>query len=402
MPLIDPNTASDKDFIIIRGARVHNLKNVHLALPRNQFIVFTGLSGSGKSSLAFDTLYAEGQRRYVESLSSYARQFLGKLDKPDVDSIDGIAPAIAIEQKVISRNARSTVGTSTEVYDYIKLLFARIGKTISPVSGKEVKRHQLVHVIEAIDKLPVDARLMIATKINRSHDRTTEKQLDVLLQQGYSRIWYNNEILSIDDALSQKTLSEKDSIILVIDRIIANTSDEDNLSRISDSVETAFNEGNGICLLINDKEITEFSNRFEMDGITFEEPSVHFFTFNNPVGACKTCEGFGSVIGIDPEAVIPNKGLSLNEEAVVCWKGEKMSAWLDELIQSAHLFDFPVHRPYRELSAEQKELVWTGNKYFGGINAFFKFVETNSYKIQYRVMLSRYRGKTTCPDCKGT
>jgi excinuclease ABC subunit A len=402
MPLIDPNTASDKDFIIIKGARVHNLKNVHLALPRNQFIVFTGLSGSGKSSLAFDTLYAEGQRRYVESLSSYARQFLGKLDKPDVDSIDGIAPAIAIEQKVISRNARSTVGTSTEIYDYIKLLFARVGKTISPVSGKEVKRHQLKDVVEAIDKLPVETRLMIATRIERSHERSTEKQLDVLLQQGYSRIWLKNEILNIEDAIAQSKLIEKDQIILVIDRVIADTNDEDNLSRISDSVETAFNEGNGICLLINDKKITEFSNRFDLDGITFEEPSVHFFTFNNPVGACKTCEGFGSVIGIDPDAVIPNKGLSLNEEAVVCWKGEKMSAWLDELVQNAHYFDFPVHRPYRELSAEQQELVWTGNQYFGGINAFFKFVEANSYKIQYRVMLSRYRGKTTCPDCKGT
>jgi excinuclease ABC subunit A len=402
MPLIDPKTASDKDFIIIRGARVHNLKNVHLAIPRNQFIVFTGLSGSGKSSLAFDTLYAEGQRRYVESLSAYARQFMGKLDKPDVDAIDGIAPAIAIEQKVISRNARSTVGTSTEIYDYMKLLFARVGKTISPVSGKEVKRHQLKDVVHAIEAMPPDTMIMIAAPVERTHHRTVENQLEVLIQQGYSRISIQGKIVRIEEALEKKLLREKDAITVVIDRVSANTSEEENLSRISDSIETAFNEGNGICYILRDDETLEFSNRFELDGITFEEPSVHFFTFNNPIGACKTCEGFGSVIGIDPDAVIPDKSKSVHEEAIVCWKGEKMSAYLDQLLRASHRFDFPVHRPYRELTPAQQELLWTGNEHFEGIHSFFKFVESNSYKIQYRVMLSRYRGKTVCPDCKGT
>jgi excinuclease ABC subunit A len=402
MPLIDPNTASDRDYIIIRGARVHNLKNVHLALPRDKFIVFTGLSGSGKSSLAFDTLYAEGQRRYVESLSAYARQFMGKLDKPDVDAIDGIAPAIAIEQKVISRNARSTVGTSTEIYDYIKLLYARIGKTISPISGNVVKRHQLKDVIDTIDALPNDAMLLIAAPTQKSHNRTIEKQLEVLIQQGYSRIIFEGKVHRIEDALETNLLSEDDTINVVIDRVSADISDEDNLSRISDSVETAFNEGNGICLIINDGQTLEFSNRFELDGMLFEEPSVHFFTFNNPIGACKTCEGFGSVIGIDPDSVIPDKSKSVHQEAIVCWKGEKMSEWLDHLLANASQFDFPIHRPYRDLTPEQQDILWNGNEYFEGINAFFKFVEANSYKIQYRVMLSRYRGKTICPDCKGT
>lgn len=406
MPLIDPKTASEKDFIIIRGARVHNLKNIDLALPRDQFIVFTGLSGSGKSSLAFDTLYAEGQRRYVESLSAYARQFMGKLDKPDVDRIDGISPAIAIEQKVISRNARSTVGTSTEIYDYLKLLFARVGRTISPISGQEVKRHHLNDVIKAIRKMPEDDKLLIACPLLRPDERNLAEHLEILQQQGYARVMQDNEILRIDDLLEAERIDEATEMVLIIDRVTANTEDEDNLSRISDSLETAFSEGDGLCYLYDfsdpSRQRLSFSSRFELDGMTFEEPSVHFFTFNNPFGACKTCEGFGSVIGIDPDAVVPDKSKSVHEEAIVCWKGEKMKAWREELEASAHLFDFPIHRPYRDLTDEQQNLLWQGNKHFRGIDAFFKHVESKSYKIQYRVMLSRYRGKTLCPDCKGT
>lgn len=406
MPKIDPQSVSEKDFIIIKGARVHNLKNVNLAIPRNEFIVFTGLSGSGKSSLAFDTLYAEGQRRYVESLSAYARQFMGKLNKPDVDSIEGISPAIAIEQKVVSRNARSTVGTSTEIYDYIKLLYARIGRTISPVSGKEVKRHQLKDVVKAIEKMPADRKLMIAAPVLRPADRSVKQHLEILVQQGYSRILVDEQLEHLEDLLETRLPDEKSELLLLIDRVTADTTDEENISRIADSLETAFAEGHGICYLFELLDGTlqrhEFSNRFELDGMTFEEPSVHFFTFNNPVGACKTCEGFGSVIGIDPDAVIPDKGKSIHDEAIVCWKGEKMSAWRQELELNAHHFDFPVHRPWRDLSPEQQELVWQGNEYFKGLNEFFRFVESNAYKIQYRVMLSRYRGKTTCPECKGT
>lgn len=407
MPPIDPQSVSDQDYIIIRGARVHNLKNIHLALPRNHWIVFTGLSGSGKSSLAFDTLYAEGQRRYVESLSAYARQFLGKLDKPDVDRIDGISPAIAIEQKTVSRNARSTVGTSTEIYDYLKLLFARVGRTISPVSGNEVKRHYTKDVVAAIEQMPHDKRLLIAAPIANRHNRTRREQLEILLQQGYARVLERNDTLLIDELLEGKVKETKDELVLVIDRVTADTADEENLSRITDSVETAFSEGSGTAYLVAlspdfPPELHSFSNRFEADGMVFEEPSVHFFTFNNPVGACKTCEGFGSVIGIDPDAVIPDKSKSVHEEAIVCWKGDKMSAWREELEKNAHRFDFPIHRAYRDLSKDQQELLWSGNEYFGGIQAFFDHIESKAYKIQYRVMLSRYRGKTTCPDCKGT
>ncbi|TVR38924.1 MAG: excinuclease ABC subunit A, partial [Cryomorphaceae bacterium] len=312
MPQIDPQNVSDQDYIIIRGARVHNLKNIHLALPRNQWIVFTGLSGSGKSSLAFDTLYAEGQRRYVESLSAYARQFLGKLDKPDVDRIDGISPAIAIEQKTVSRNARSTVGTSTEIYDYLKLLFARVGRTISPVSGKEVVRHYTKDVVVVIEQMPHDKRLLIAAPIANRYNRTRREQLEILLQQGYSRVLEGNDTLLIDELLEGKIKETKDELVLVIDRVTADTANAENLSRITDSIETAFSEGNGTAYLVAlnqdaPPDLHSFSNRFEADGMVFEEPSVHFFTFNNPVGACKTCEGFGSVIGIDPEAVIPDK-----------------------------------------------------------------------------------------------
>lgn len=406
MPKIDPKSVSEKDHIIIRGARVHNLKNIDIALPRDGFIVFTGLSGSGKSSLAFDTLYAEGQRRYVESLSAYARQFMGKLDKPDVDRIDGISPAIAIEQKVVSRNARSTVGTSTEIYDYLKLLFARVGRTISPISGREVVRHQLKDVLAAISKMPADHSLLIAAPVVRTEDRSTRDHLGILLQQGYARVLVDGEIQRIDDLMEGSVPGEKDELVLVIDRVVAETEDEDNVSRISDSIETAFSEGHGACFLydMNEKPLKrqEFNNKFELDGMTFEEPGVHFFTFNNPFGACKTCEGFGSVIGIDPDAVIPDKNKSVHEEAIVCWKGDKMSAWREELERNADKFDFPIHRPYRDLTKAQQELLWHGNEYFEGIHAFFKFVEANAYKIQYRVMLSRYRGKTLCPDCHGT
>lgn len=428
---------SSKEYIIIKGARVHNLKNIDVAIPRNKLVVITGLSGSGKSSLAFDTLYAEGQRRYVESLSSYARQFLGRIDKPEVDYIKGISPAIAIEQKVNSRNPRSTVGTSTEIYDYLKLLFARIGKTFSPVSGNQVKRDTVQDVVEHINSLADGTKLLLLAPLKVQPDKTIRKQLDLLLQQGFTRIQCQNEIYKIDEFLETK-FSEKEKINIVIDRITVKHNDEDNDNRISDSVQTAFYEGNGECStsplnllsttevgaveVVKKKETSKkvtkattstpsaeervgerlFSNRFELDGITFEEPSSHFFSFNNPIGACKHCEGFGTVIGIDENLVIPNKNLSVYEDAIVCWKGEKMSEWKNVLVMNAHKFDFPVHRSYYDLSAKERNLLWTGNKYFEGLNDFFKHLEEQSYKIQYRVMLSRYRGKTTCPECNGT
>lgn len=393
---------SAKDFIIIKGAKVHNLKNVDVAIPRNKFIVITGVSGSGKSSLAFDTLYAEGQRRYVESLSSYARQFLGKIDKPDVEYIKGISPAIAIEQKVSIRSSRSTVGTSTEIYDYLKLLYSRIGKTYSPISGNLVKRHILKDVVQLIEHLPNNVKVLISAPLQLKNNRNLKEQLSILVQQGFTRLVHNNEIVKIEDwPTSEKSIPE-----ILIDRIVTNNESEDNLSRIADSTDTAFFEGNGECFvyLLNEAETIKhtFNNRFELDGMTFEEPSNHFFSFNNPVGACKKCEGFGSVIGIDEDLVIPNKNLSVYEDCIVCWKGEKMSEWKVNFIRSAHKFDFPVHKPYFELSDDQKQLLWTGNKHFEGLDSFFKFLESESYKIQYRVMLSRYRGKTTCPDCKGT
>lgn len=389
--------------IIIKNARVHNLKNVTVALPRNQFIVITGLSGSGKSSLAFDTLYAEGQRRYVESLSSYARQFLGRLNKPEVDYIRGISPAIAIEQKVVSRSSRSTVGTSTEIYDYLKLLYARVGKTISPKSGKEVKRHRVSDVIDAILSLEENTKLLLLAPLKKKSDRSLGEQLKILSQQGFIRIWHDGKTMRIKDGI-EKEIKKKDPVFIVVDRLVARDDDE-NRSRIADSAQSAFFEGQGdIVVQVMDDENTtwKFSNRFELDGMQFEEPTVHFFSFNNPVGACKTCEGFGSVIGIDEDLVIPDKGKSIYEDAVVAWKGEKMSEWKKQLILHAEKFDFPIHRPFAELTDEQKELVWTGNQYFGGLNAFFKMLEENAYKIQYRVMMSRYRGKTKCPDCKGT
>ncbi len=393
--------------ITVKGARVHNLKNIDIEIPRNQFIVITGVSGSGKSSLAFDTLYAEGQRRYVESLSAYARQFLGRLDKPDVDFIKGIPPAIAIEQKVNTRNPRSTVGTSTEIYDYLKLLFARIGKTISPISGHEVKRHYTSDVIEFIKQLQAGARLAILSPIVFSDDRGCDEHLDILLKQGFSRVEIDNEFYRIDDLLTNKEATKQSckEMFLVIDRLAA-SNDEDTLGRLADSVQTAFYEGKGECQVkIYEGHSTSthaFSNKFELDGIEFEVPSEHMFTFNNPVGACPECEGFGNVIGIDEDLVIPNKSLSVFEDAIACWKGDKMKVWKERLIHSAHQFNFPVHKPYFELSQEERELLWTGNRHFKGLNAFFKHVEEKQYKIQYRVMLSRYRGKTTCPSCKGT
>lgn len=393
-----------KKNIIIKGASMHNLKNVDVAIPRNNFVVITGLSGSGKSSLAFDTLYAEGQRRYVESLSAYARQFMGKIDKPEVEYIKGISPAVAIQQKVNTRNPRSTVGTSTEIYDYLKLLFARVGRTYSPVSGKEVKRDTISDVVNFILEQEENSRLMISAPFQLKEERPLEEQLNVLKQQGFNRLLIKEETVRIEDI--DLSSINPDDIHILIDRVVVKKDDEDNQNRIADSVQTAFYEGNGDCSIwiLADGHLTphHFNNRFELDGITFEQPSSHFFSFNNPLGACKTCEGFGSVIGIDEDLVIPNKGLSVYDDAIVCWKGEKMSEWKQALIYNADKFDFPIHRPIKDLTEKQFQLLWTGNRYFDGLNRFFKFLEEQSYKIQYRVMLSRYRGKTLCPDCNGT
>lgn len=395
-----------KEHIIIKGARMHNLKGIDVALPRNKFIVITGLSGSGKSSLAFDTLYAEGQRRYVESLSAYARQFLGKLEKPKVDYIKGISPAIAIEQKVISRNPRSTVGTITEIYDYLKLLYARVGKTYSPISGKIVKRHSITDVVDFISALQKETKCLILSKLFVPKGRTLEKHLELLNQQGFARIFVNEQIIKIAE-FDTKKIKKTDVIFLLVDRIIVDNTDEDFQNRIADSVQTAFHEGNGECDVFVENENKSFeqhhfSNLFEADGITFEEPDMNFFSFNNPVGACKTCEGFGSIIGIDPELVIPNKSISIYENAVACWNGETMSYYKNQLLKNAHKFDFPIHKPIVQLTKAQYNLLWSGNEHFEGINAFFKMLEKESYKIQYRVMLARYRGKTNCPDCNGT
>ena len=404
---MDFEKLSSKDFIIIKNARVNNLKNLSVAIPRNKFIVITGLSGSGKSSLAFDTLYADGQRRYVESLSSYARQFLGRMSKPEVDYIKGIAPAIAIEQKVNTRNPRSTVGTSTEVYEYLKLLFARIGKTYSPTSNKRVKRNKVSDVSDFILGLPENTKVQIIAPILLNNGRALNDQLNILLQQGFSRVFYNEQIIRIDDFLGDNDQDiDLSKLFILIDRLIVRKDDFDLNSRIADSVQTTFYEGQGNCYIHYDTgtetKTSNFSNKFELDGIHFEEPTVNFFTFNNPFGACKVCEGFGSIIGIDPELVIPNKTLSIYDGAIACWKGEKMGEWKEELVLNAYKFDFPIHTPYYELTEEQKEIVWTGNEYFEGINTFFKHVEEQTYKVQYRVMLSRYRGKTDCPECKGT
>lgn len=403
----DFSTLDPKKFITIKGARVHNLKNIDVVIPRNRLVVITGLSGSGKSSLALDTLYADGQRRYVESLSSYARQFLGRMSKPEVDYIKGVSPAIAIEQRVNTRNPRSTVGTSTEIYEYLKLLFARIGKTYSPVSGKLVKRHSVSDVTDFILSHNHDSKAIIYAPLRLKIDRSLAEQLMILSQQGYSRIAIDEQIMRIDEAIAKiDQFSHSKKIMVVIDRLKISKDDEDLQARIADSAQTAFFEGNGKCIVEIEKEEKKelhiFSNKFERDGMTFEEPSVNLFSFNNPYGACKTCEGFGSIIGIDEDLVIPNKSLSVYEEAIACWKGEKMGEWKEELVMNAYKFDFPVHKPIFELTEDQKALLWSGNQYFAGISAFFKHIEEQTYKIQYRVMLSRYRGKTICPECLGT
>ncbi len=400
---IDLSTLDPKQNIIIKGAQVHNLKNVDVAIPRNKLVVITGLSGSGKSSLAFDTLYAEGQRRYVESLSSYARQFLGRLDKPKVEYIKGIAPAIAIEQKVNTTNARSTVGTSTEIYDYIKLLFARIGRTYSPVSGQEVKKNTVTDVVSDVKTLEIDSRWLLLAPIHLEEGRLLEDKLKVLLQQGFARILVDNEMVRLDEFTPTELhkLDNKD-ILLIIDRIVVKE-EEEFYNRLSDAVQTAFFEGKGICYLqeVGSEKRFSYSNNFELDGITFLEPNVHLFSFNNPYGACPVCEGYGNIIGIDTDLVVPNTSLSVFQSAIYPWRGESMSWYKDELVKHAYKFDFPIHKPYFELSEDQKDLIWKGNQYFQGLNDFFRELEEKNYKIQNRVMLSRYRGKTKCHSCRG-
>ncbi|MFV5692623.1 excinuclease ABC subunit UvrA [Flavobacterium sp. LT1R49] len=401
---VDLSTLDPKKNIIIKGAQVHNLKNVDVAIPRNKLVVITGLSGSGKSSLAFDTLYAEGQRRYVESLSSYARQFLGRLDKPKVEYIKGIAPAIAIEQKVNTTNARSTVGTSTEIYDYIKLLFARVGRTYSPISGREVKKNTVTDVVTDVKNFDIESKWLLLAPVHLEEGRKLEDKLKVLLQQGFARILVNNEMVRLDE-IDQHSLDNKD-IKLIIDRIVVNpetSGEEEFYNRLADAVQTAFFEGKGICYLqeLNSDKTFSYSNNFELDGITFLEPNVHLFSFNNPYGACPVCEGYGNIIGIDAELVVPNTTLSVFENAIFPWRGESMSWFRDQLVNNAYKFDFPIHKPFYQLSEDQKELIWNGNNYFQGLNDFFKELEEKNYKIQNRVMLSRYRGKTKCYSCKG-
>nr|WP_315145981.1 excinuclease ABC subunit UvrA [uncultured Flavobacterium sp.] len=404
---IELSTIDPKQNIIIKGAQVHNLKNVDVVIPRNKLVVITGLSGSGKSSLAFDTLYAEGQRRYVESLSSYARQFLGRLDKPKVEYIKGIAPAIAIEQKVNTTNARSTVGTSTEIYDYIKLLYARIGRTYSPISGQEVKKNTVTYVVNCVKELALDSKWLLLAPLHVEEGRKLQDKLKILQQQGFARVLVDHEMLRLDDFITsiadkkEKEL-EKLTIELIIDRIVVKN-EEEFYNRLADAIQTAFYEGKGECFLqeLNQNNRFSFSNNFELDGISFLEPNVHLFSFNNPYGACPSCEGYGNIIGIDSELVIPNTTLSIFENAIYPWRGESMSWFRDELVKTAYKFDFPIHKPYFQLSEEQKELLWTGNQYFQGLNDFFKELEEKNYKIQNRVMLSRYRGKTKCPTCKG-
>ena len=387
-----------KENIIIKGANLHNLKNIDVVIPRNKLVVITGLSGSGKSSLAFDTLYAEGQRRYVESLSSYARQFLGKLDKPKVDYIKGIAPAIAIEQKVNSTNPRSTVGTTTEIYDYLKLLYARIGKTISPITGQEVRKHTVTDVINHIKSYDQDTKLLLLAPIIVKQERDPFKALQLFSKQGYARIKYNGQVLRIDSA--PENIGRE--FYLVVDRIITKD-DEDFYNRLANAIDTTFFEGKGDCIIeeLNTGKQILFSNKFELDGMQFLEPNVHLFSFNNPYGACPKCEGYGDVIGIDEDLVIPNTALSVYENAVFPWRGESMGWYRDQLVNSAYKFDFPIHKPWFELSEAQKQLVWDGNDHFMGLHGFFAMLEEKSYKIQNRVMLSRYRGKTKCNVCKG-
>lgn len=394
-----------EEYIHIKGARVHNLKNIEVQIPHNKLVVITGLSGSGKSTLAFDTIFAEGQRRYVESLSAYARQFLGRINKPDVDFITGIAPAIAVEQKVSTKNPRSTVGTTTEIYDYMKLLYARIGRTISPISGQEVHAHSVTDVVDYISGLPVGERFMICSPIITSENQGVVEKLTLLVADGYERVFVDGQTLYIDDILSDFKKYGKRKLYLIIDRGAADGTSE-NLTRYSDSVQTALSQSNGECMIISslDSEkwhVEQFSDRFELDGIRFEQPFEHLFSFNNPLGACPRCEGYGKVIGIDEDLVIPDKAKSIYDDAIACWRGETMRTWKEQLITNALRFNFPIHKPYYDLTAEQKILLWRGNEYFEGLDRFFAFLEGEKYKIQYRVMLSRYSGKTICPDCGG-
>ena len=399
---LDPKT-----HIIIKGARVHNLKNVDVAIPRNQFVVITGLSGSGKSSLAFDTLFAEGQRMYVESLNSYARQFLGRMEKPAVDYIKGVSPAIAIEQKVNTKNPRSTVGTSTEIYDYLKLLFARIGKTYSPTSGKEVKKDSVSTIVDWVGTHAQKKVLILAPLVSHT-ERALKDECQLLIQKGYTRLKFEAEIIDleelVEDANQLKSLSKKPTeIAILIDRLISQPEDEETIFRLGDSVQTAYFEGEGVCWIeIESQKRKIFSNKFELDGIAFEEPSLNLFSFNNPYGACKNCEGYGKVLGLDPDLVIPDHDLSVYEGAIAPWRSERMSEWLHPLLRNGIHFDFPIHRPFKDLSDTEKKLLWKGNKYFSGLTQFFEHLEKETYKIQYRVMLSRYRGKTTCPECQGS
>jgi excinuclease ABC subunit A len=389
--------------IYIKGARVHNLKNVSISIPRNKLIVVTGVSGSGKSSLTIDTLFAEGQRRYAESLSAYARQFMQRMNKPDVDYIKGLCPAIAIEQKVITRTPRSTVGSMTEIYDYLRLLFARAGKTISPISNKEVKKDDVNDVVEYIAHLKTGDKVLVLVPFKQQKNRDAKEELNILLQKGFSRLYNGKEVLRIEDLLEGKKISiANTSLYILVDRLVAKAFDEDDKHRIADSVNTAFYEGEGqLYLEINGSEKKHFSNKFEADGIVFEEPVPNLFSFNNPYGACPTCEGFSQILGIDPDLIIPNKQLSVYEGAVAPWKGEKLSLWKDAFVKAAKRFDFPVHKPIIDLTEQQLSDLWEGNQYANGINDFFKEVEANLYKVQYRVLLSRYRGRTQCTDCKG-
>jgi len=396
-----------RSHIIIKGARVHNLKGVDVAIPRNQLVVITGLSGSGKSSLAFDTLFAEGQRMYVESLNSYARQFLGRMEKPAVDYIRGVSPAIAIEQKVNTKNPRSTVGTTTEIYDYLKLLFARIGKTYSPVSGQEVKKDSVSAIVDWIGTHP-DKKILILAPLVEHTDRSILDECQLLIQKGYTRLKFKDEIIDleelVDDPDTLKKLQAKPSeIAILVDRLISKPDDEETIFRLGDSVQTAYFEGEGVCWIeVDGQKRTQFSNKFELDGQVFEEPSLNLFSFNNPYGACKNCEGYGKVLGLDPDLVIPDQNLSVYEGAIAPWRSERMSEWLHPLLRNGIHFDFPIHRPFKDLSSKEQQLLWKGNKYFAGLNQFFDHLEKETYKIQYRVLLSRYRGKTTCPECQGS
>lgn len=411
-PPVHPTKNEEKsqlrNFIHIKGARSNNLKDIELFIPKNKLVVVTGVSGSGKSSLIIDTLYAEGQRRYVESLSSYARQFLDRMKKPEVDYIKGICPAIAIEQKVSTSNARSTVGSMTEIYDYLRLLYARIGKTFSPISGDFVKKHEVSDVVNYIFSLPAETKIQLLIPFQKRHDRSVGQELDLLMQKGYSRVLYENVITEIASLLentaldkTESVLSTKGDIKILIDRFVVND-DDDNKKRVADSVLVAFSESEGECIisLLNGEE-KYFNNRFELDGILFLEPTHQLFNYNNPYGACPKCEGYGKMLGIDPEKVIPDDSLSIYQEAVACWRGEKGKTWWSQLINQADQFNFPIHKPFRDLSEEQKEIVWSGNQYFDGIDSFFQELEDGAYKIQNRVMLSRYRGKTICNICKG-